>query len=1407
VTNPFTLFEVSWEVCNKVGGIHTVLSTKAKTLVERMGDDYVAIGPWLMSGTQANPRFEEEPGFDAFCESCRKLGVPVRVGRWNIPGRPRTLLVQFSGLFEQKDGILAGLWERFRVDSLLGDWDYIEPVLFGHAAALVIERWCEEYVAPRGIDAVAQFHEWMTGSGLLHLKQRVPAVGTIFTTHATMLGRSIASGGVQPADGLGERTPEAAAAHHNIVAKHSMEGVCARESDVFTTVSQITADEAELFHRRRAQPLLPNGIDLAVVDDLAGPVQRADARAALVELAGRVLGEDCSRAALVCISGRYEFHNKGIDLLIDALAELRARPGRPIVCFVLVPAGNSGLRAELIERLRMPLERIEGPIGSTTHNLFDAENDPVQSRCARLGLDNAHGARVKIIQVPIYLGPGDGLLELPYEAVLRAVDLSCFPSFYEPWGYTPEESLAVGVPTLSTDCAGFGRWALERGLGEQHGVHVLPRLNVPDERAASELAEVLERVIARGLDAQLAARCRDTARLTAWSDLIANYDEAFAAARKSAARRAQAAGARPLRPRPIATAQPLAALARPRLASFEVAATLPAPLAGLKRLASNWWWCWNPRARALFERLAPRMWEASYHNPLVCLREVFGEDLAQRAADRAYVAEVEAVLASFDAYMGAAAREIELEGGVKLGPERPIAYLCAEFALHESLPIYSGGLGVLAGDHLKSASDLNLPLVAVGLFYRKGYFRQRIGPDGEQIALDAENHPRDLAIELVRDERGAPLHLQIELPSSTLTLRAWKTMVGRVPLYLLDSDVAENREEDRNVTHQLYGGDHELRLKQEIVLGKGSVRLLGRMGLDPAVFHLNEGHAAFAPLERVAKLVRERGLTFDEARLLVRSTTAFTTHTPVPAGHDRFGEDLMRRYFSDAAGWAGLPWERFMALGQAEDDRGSFNMTYLALNFCCFVNGVSQLHRDVSRKLLQPFWPKLLELEVPVQGLTNGVHLPTWTDESIALLLGARNRPVRGEDFARAAPKLDARRFWEAKNALRARLVERIGVRLKASCVQRGESPRMLARMLAGLEGDPLLIGFARRFAPYKRAGLLLRDVQRLADLLSDAQRPVRVFCAGKAHPLDKIGQDLVKRVVEATRSEPLAGKVFFLDDYDVDLARSLVQGVDVWLNNPIRTLEASGTSGMKVAANGGLNLSIPDGWWIEAADGGNGWTIGDGHGYPDQELQDEYDGALIYRLLEEEVVPLFYERDAAGVPQAWIERIRHSLATIPPQFDTDRMVGEYRDRAYWPLAANAHELGAHGTTRARELAERQAALRKGFAGIKVLGSKIGALEGVRVGSEVDLQVDLDLGPIAPADVVVEFLAGHRKGERELSNLHVLELAPVHQERSVHSYVGRYRMQRSGSFSYGLRVRAKDGKSTDAGIRDLVIWI
>lgn len=1404
----FSLFEISWEVCNKVGGIYTVLSTKARTLVERFGDDYVVIGPWLLGEGQREAPFDEQPGaWPELVRDCAEAGLEVRVGRWRTPGRPRAILVEFSKLYQEKDDILASLWEDYEVDSLSGDWDYVEPVLFGHAAARVVELFWENYLDRRHRRAVVQAHEWMTASALLRVQKRLPALGTVFTTHATMLGRALSSLGHSPEDGLGDRTPEELASEHGVVAKHSIEGVAAREADVFTTVSEITAREAELLHGRAPDPLLPNGIDLAVVDEVAGPVGREEAREKLLHLAGRFLGQDVSDALLLAVSGRYEFHNKGLDVLLDALARVDAQPGRRIVLLALVPAGNSGPRREVLERLELPLEELQGPCGIATHNLFEEEHDPIGEHCARLGLDNAPERRVMIIHVPIYLDASDGFLNLPYEAVLRGTDLSCFPSYYEPWGYTPQESLAVGVPTISTDYAGFGRWALAQGLGPEAGVTVVSRVHRENEQVVSDLAGVIADFAADpGDPVAMREECRRTAARTAWSDLIANYERAYELAVAAVSDRLGRGVPQARRRRPIPV-EPSPQGARPRLVPFEVSARLPEELEDLRRLSRNLWWSWDREARQLFGELWPAGWESTRHNPVALLAQADHEALEARAADAEYLQRLTATAARFDAYVAATPEEdASPSGSPGFSRERPIAYFSAEYGLHESLPIYSGGLGVLAGDHLKSASDLNLPLVAVGLFYRHGYLAQRLSSEGEQLSLERENDPRLLPLEPVLTSAREPIEIALSLPGRELRLRAWRVRVGRVDLYLLDSNLPDNRPEDRDVTSRLYGGDAEMRLQQEIVLGRGGVRLLREVGIQPSVWHINEGHAAFLTIERASYLMRREGLSRLEARELVRATTLFTTHTPVPAGHDRFGEDLMRRYFSDVAEGIGLSWERFMALGSAPEagQSSEFNMTYLALSLASWTGGVSRLHGAVSRRLLSPFWPRLLEQEVPVSHVTNGVHLGSWLDPELAVALDLPPGHVRAEDLTARAAELGDGELWQVRCSARKRLVQLVRKRLEQSFLDRHDSPRLLARMQEGLVDDALYIGFARRFAPYKRAQLLFQDAERLRRLLGDPERPVRVIVAGKAHPADEAGKSILREVARHAREEQLCGRVFFVEDYDIELGRALTQGVDVWLNNPTRGLEASGTSGMKAGANGVLNLSIGDGWWLEGWDGTNGWQIGDERAYEDQVQQDELDSATLHRLLAEEVVPQFFERGPDGVPAAWVERMRRSLVTIPAFFNTDRMVSQYADQAYRTRSREGRRLAEGHYALARAQAAERERVRRGFREVRIVSAEIADVSRLRTGDEIDARVDVALGSLTPEDVSVELVLV-REGARE-DRLTPIELELESALEGVHRFRGSDRLDQTGSWSYGIRVRPRSALDPADSLVGVVVW-
>jgi phosphorylase/glycogen(starch) synthase len=1406
-----TLFEVTWEVRQPYGGDRAIVAGKARSSVARHGDHYVVVAPYGVEAAGISPGFVEESGPEQarFIAACADRGLKVRVGRWRSPGRPRAVLVDFSALFDTKDDLFARLWERYGVDSLFGDWNYFEPLIFGHAAGLAIEAWHDSLVLPASGRSVAHFHDWLTVAGLLHLHHARPEIGTVLTIHSTALGSQLATTGRPLEDALGGREPDAAASDHEVRAKHSLEVAGARAADVFTTVSEPAASEAERLLGRRPNLLLNDGIDLESIDDQCAAVDRAAQRRRLGELASQLTGRDLTGAAHVCFGGKYEFENKGVDVFLESMRRLDQREGRPIVGWVLSPARTSGPRREVRQRCKLPVHLPAEPLGAHTHELIDPEHDPLLNWLDNVDWWTRDESRVELVHVSAHLDGTDGVLDAPLESVLAAMDLAVFPSFYEPWGSMPATALAVGSPIIVSERSGIGRWLDEKGLGPEDGVTVYRRDSSPVDEAAERLADRVEQALA--LDhprEQLARACRSVAEKLAWASLYDNYDKAHAAALEVAERRRPSVEAvRAQRRRPVRPVR-VEGQGTPRLVEFDVAAALPHELQGLTTLSRNLWWSWDPEGEGLFRDLGPTRWEACDHNPVVFLRRVEPSNLERALVNEAYRTRLDRVTARMRDYLDAGVERLSAGDGAELSEASPAAYFCLEYGLHSSLRVYSGGLGILAGDHLKSASDLQLPLVAVGLFYRRGYVRQELGPSGEQLSRDVDNSPGDLPLTLLRDERGDELRVSVNLAGDEVALRAWRVDVGRVPLYLLDADCPENDEAARATTARLYGGGDEERVRQEIVLGRGGVRLLDALGVEPAVVHMNEGHAAFAALERIGDLVRREDLNFREALEVVRGTTVFTTHTPVPAGHDRFSEELMRRYFADTERWIGLSWDDFMALGTVDGDDDSFNMTYLASSLSGWINGVSEKHGEVSRALLHPFWRSSLEVEVPVHHVTNGIHLGTWVRPGVAALLGAEHRVVRPEDFQRAAADLDPAALWAERRAAKAELLGRVRDSLETSFKRRGDSPKLLNRLLERLPGDGLVVGFARRFAPYKRASLLLQDIERLARLVNNPGRPVLFLFSGKAHPADEDGKALVRQVVEATRRADLLGRLVFLEDYDMHLARYLVQGVDVWLNNPIRPLEASGTSGMKVAANGGLNLSVLDGWWIEGHDGKNGWAIGRDRVYEDQALQDQLDNEHLLGLLEEQVVPLFFERDAGGIPQAWIERVQHDLATLPTRFNTDRMVAEYRDRAYLPMASFRDCLVAGGYKGARALAEQHRRIEKAFGQVQIREARVADAVQLETGDSLVAEVDLFVGSLGVEELQVELVIGSLDARGRMTDPEAVELRPTGPAvDGVVTLRGSARLDMSGRWSYGLRYRPRRYFALDGTLERWGTWI
>ncbi|TAM71249.1 MAG: glycosyltransferase family 1 protein [Microbacteriaceae bacterium] len=825
---------------------------------------------------------------------------------------------------------------------------------------------------------------------------------------------------------------------------------------------------------------------------------------------------------------------------------------------------------------------------------------------------------------------------------------------------------------------------------------------------------------------------------------------------------------------------------------FTVRAVIPEALSALEELATNLRWAWHEPTRQLFKHISDEVWRSTAGDPVALLGNVDPARLAELAGDRSFVDWANAVRDDLRRYLS----EPRWYQGLADAPAS-IAYFSPEFGIAAALPQYSGGLGILAGDHLKSASDLGVPLIGVGLFYRSGYFRQAISPDGWQQESYPVVDPDGLPLAVLRHPDGTAAHVALAVPGGAmLQARIWTTMVGRVRLLLLDTNIPENPEVLRSVTDRLYGGGGEQRLLQELLLGIGGVRALRMCAAlkgspEPRVFHTNEGHAGFLGLERISGLIGD-GLGFDEALQVVRAGTVFTTHTPVAAGIDRFERSLVEHYFSQPELLPGVGPDDVLALGAENYDGGSadvFNMAVMGLRLAQRANGVSKLHGAVSRQMFAGLWPGFDADEVPITSITNGVHAPTWTDPAMR---ECAEQHLGTTDTAHAdwrSQSLSDAELWSVRQRMRENLVH--DARRRVSEAWRAGhtgsiTPRWLGEIL-----DPgiLTIGFARRVPTYKRLTLMLHDRARLRNILLDPQRPVQLVIAGKSHPADDEGKRLIQELVQFAAQPELRGRMVFLPDYDIAMAQTLYPGTDVWLNNPLRPLEACGTSGMKAALNGVLNLSILDGWWDEFYDGENGWAILSADAAGDAAQRDALEANALYDLIEHRIAPRFYERGDDGVPVRWVAAIRHTLASLSPALSAERMVREYVERMYLPAAASERALGADGHRCARELAAWKARVRAAWGAVAIVHVESGGIDSVpQVGDQLHLRAHIALGALTPDDVTVEVVFGHSDGEADLVNAQHAVLTPMDAGDATRAYEGTVPLDRAGSFGYTVRV-------------------
>ena len=838
---------------------------------------------------------------------------------------------------------------------------------------------------------------------------------------------------------------------------------------------------------------------------------------------------------------------------------------------------------------------------------------------------------------------------------------------------------------------------------------------------------------------------------------------------------------------------------------------MPARISRLYELAYNLWWSWHPEARSLYSSLDPELWEQVGHNPVRFLSEVEPQKLEQAAANDDYLKQYDKVIGDFDHYIHPHPNETWFSQTYPELVRKTIAYFSAEFGLHESLPIYSGGLGILSGDHCKEASDLGLPLVCVGFLYPQGYFHQRVTREGVQEASYDKLHFSEVPAVPAVGPDGNEVMISVELPGRRIYAKIWKLIVGRVPLYLMDTDVVPNAPADRELSARLYGGDREIRISQEIVLGIGGVRALRALGIKPAAWHLNEGHAAFLSLERCRELVAA-GLNFNEACEVVSANSLFTTHTPVPAGNDTFNYDLIDRYFGSYWGQLGLNRDQF--LEAAREDHGwgpTYGMTVLALKLTNHHNGVSKLHGAVSRKMWQFLWPGLDMEEIPIGSITNGVHTPSW----IAPEMNELFKHYLDQDWEKYVDdpnfwnerihNIPDKELWAVHQHCKDALITYARKRLKQQHLRLGEGSTQIEELEGMLNPKALLIGFARRFATYKRATLIFRDIERLHGILSNPERPVQIIFAGKAHPADDPGKALLQQIYRLSRSKEFLGKVIFLENYDIDMARFLVSGTDVWLNNPIRPYEASGTSGQKAALNGQPNCSILDGWWAEAYNGKNGWAIGEEREYHDQEIQAEADSLSLYRLLEEEITPPFFKQDEEGISHSWLGYMKEAIRTCAPQFSMRRMVKEYTTRYYVPEILQSIQIEQNRFERERRLAAWKERIKQSWNRLELYvdGRREGQLS---LGEGIDVHAWVRTDGLTPNDLSVELVYGEIRDELAIGQHSVPMTYTKHEQDGSYRYDIKLQPKESGTIAYNVRVVPSHPELTEKHELGLIRW-
>jgi phosphorylase/glycogen(starch) synthase len=1379
------------------------LTSKLYALDEGLKNAHVFIGPDLIKENEVNIEFAEDAQiFKSWKNHAANEGLIVRIGRWNIEGKPIVFLVDYTRFFEEKDKIFSAFWEDYRLDSLPGRWDYIEANLFGYAAGRVIRSFVNYHKA-FAKNAIAHFHEWMSGAGLLYLQKHSPNVACVFTTHATVVGRCIAGNDMPLYDNMAGYNPDAVSRDFNVRARYSLEKNAALAADCFTTVSDITAKECEYFLGRVPDVITPNGfrITMEVNTDKRG-------RAVMNRVAEALLQtKPAENAVFVGTSGRYEFKNKGLDLFIRALGEInRAGSPREIIVFIFVPAGSQGPSRELLHNLQYPDSPIPVTNRFITHNLDDHYHDRILQSVSENGISNSEADKVKVIFVPSYMNGKDGIFNLHYYDLLVDMDLTVFPSYYEPWGYTPLESLAYGVPTVTTTLAGFGIW-VKNEFAHSPAVSVIERTdsNVPD--VVARLSErILEQCSMPDVRIEeLRRNTKEVADRASWDGFIKYYNTAYSVALEKTAARYST---HKLTEKMEETHPYIVSIPKDNVNWHRmiVHRTIPELLRPLDELSRNLWWSWNQEAVNLFKSINEDHWKKSEYNPIMMLDMVSYQKFKDLENNGEFVNKLNHVYNLFVQYMS---------HKEETRKKSRIAYFSMEYGLHSSLKIYSGGLGILAGDYLKEASDKKVNIVGVGLLYKYGYFKQKLSSAGDQVSEYEEQSFDKIPVSSVRDEDGNWISIEIAFPGRMLHAKVWKVDVGRTELYLLDTDIENNIEEDRTITHHLYGGDWENRLKQEILLGIGGIRALEKLGIEADVYHCNEGHAAMIGFERMHHLMQKHNLKFYEAREVVRASSLFTTHTPVPAGHDSFDESLLRKYISHYPERFHVSWERIVGLGRMNpgDAGEKFSMSCLAVNLSQDVNGVSWLHGKVTREMLEPMFPGYLPEELFIGYVTNGVHYPTWTAPIWKDLYNKTFGPdFAGHNYDKSCFKnirnVSSEIIWNIRNKLRNKLIAHIKNWISSQNDINYYSPREIVEIKETLDPEKLTIGFARRFATYKRAHLLFSNLDQLNDIVNHPLRPVQFVFAGKAHPADKAGQDLIKKIVEISKYPQFLGKILFLENYDMELAAKMVRGVDIWLNTPTRPLEASGTSGEKAVMNGVMHFSVLDGWWVEGYESDAGWALPINAAYANNDFQNELDAETIYSIIENEITMLYYERNANNIPEQWIARIKNSIEKVASNFTTNRMMNDYEEKYYNKLRKRSEELIADDFKLAREITDWKYKVLKEWESVEMVSVKRPDMEKepILLGKEYEAEVIVSTGLLTPEDIGVEILLAEQSGDIKTIVMQT-EFGIFSRRTGEATYRIKFAPTVSGTFFSAIRIYAKNPNLPHRQDFCLVKWV